>query len=170
MSRVHGIVKWFNKKQGYGFIHVLNGDNKEKDVFVHYSTIRSKDASDYKYLVQGEYVEFAIEKATKENHEFNAVDITGICEYPTLCETRRLALFHVEEGGEKREGEKREGGERERREGGERRERDRREGRDRREDRDRREGGDRREDRDRDGFQQVSNKRASKKRSETISL
>ena len=94
-----GIVKWFNKKQGYGFIRVLSGEHLEKDVFVHYSTIRSKDASDYKYLVQGEYVEFVIEKAIKENHELNAVDITGIFENPTLCETRRNASFREEEEG-----------------------------------------------------------------------
>lgn len=93
-GRVYGIVKWFNKKQGFGFIHVLTGDQTEKDVFVHYSSIRSKQPTDYKYLVQGEYVEFAIEKAMKENHEFNAIDITGICGGPSLCETRRI---HEEE-------------------------------------------------------------------------
>ena len=142
MSRVQGIVKWFNKKQGYGFIHVLNGENKEKDVFVHYSTIRSKDASDYKYLVQGEYVEFTIEKATKENHEFNAVDITGICEYPTLCETRRLALFRGEEEQEgsaiPRRRERTERSDRERPERGERTDRERK---------------------DKDGFQKVTHRK-----------
>ena len=95
-QRVFGIVKWFNKKQGFGFIHVLTGEQTEKDVFVHYSSIRSKETTDYKYLVQGEYVEFAIEKAVKENHEFNATDITGICGGPSLCETRRS---HEEEEG-----------------------------------------------------------------------
>lgn len=94
--RVYGIVKWFNKKQGFGFIHVLTGEQAEKDVFVHFSSIRSKETTDYKYLVQGEYVEFAIEKAVKENHEFNATDITGICGGPSLCETRRS---HEEEEG-----------------------------------------------------------------------
>lgn len=102
--RVYGNVKWFNKKQGYGFIHVLTGEQKGKDVFVHYSSIRSKEASDYKYLVQGEYVEFAIEKANKEKHEFNAVDITGICEHPTLCETRRNANYREDDEGAEREG------------------------------------------------------------------
>lgn len=99
-GRVQGIIKWFNKKQGYGFIHVLSGEHTEKDIFVHYSNIRSKEPSVYKYLVQGEYVEFVIEKANKENHEYIAVDITGLYENATLCETRRLMAFQGEEEAE----------------------------------------------------------------------
>ena len=83
--RTIGIVKWFNKKQGYGFIHVLNGEQNDKDIFVHYSSIRTKD-TEYKYLVQGEYVEFLIERVVKGDHEFNATDVTGVFENPILCE------------------------------------------------------------------------------------
>jgi cold shock CspA family protein len=91
MSRVTGYVKWFNKKQGFGFIHVLNGDKKGTDIFVHFSSIRVKDSSvqQYKYLIQGEYVEFLIEKAVKDQHKFHAVDITGILENNILCESRQ---------------------------------------------------------------------------------
>ncbi len=90
--RTLGMVKWFNKKQGYGFIHVLNGEQKDKDIFVHYSSIRTKD-TEYKYLVQGEYVEFWIDRVVKGDHEFNAADVTGLLENPILCETRRQAIL-----------------------------------------------------------------------------
>lgn len=90
-NRTIGRVKWFNKKQGYGFICVLNGEHKTKDIFVHFSSIRNK-ATEYKYLVQGEYVECLIEKSNKEGHEYVAIDITGIYENILLCETRSLAL------------------------------------------------------------------------------
>lgn len=89
-NRTIGTVKWFNKKQGYGFIRALNGEYENRDIFVHFSSIRNK-AIEYKYLVQGEYVEFLIEKSNNQSHEYNAVDITGIYENPILCETRSLS-------------------------------------------------------------------------------
>ena len=100
-NRQIGYVKWFNKKQGFGFIHVLNGDNKGTDIFVHFSSIRRNESpleqpdqqqqSQYKFLIQGEYVEFLIENAVKDNHKYHAVDITGILENNILCETRHIA-------------------------------------------------------------------------------
>lgn len=46
-SRISGTVKWFNNPKGYGFINSLNGD--EQDIFVHYSSIVSKEG-EYKTL------------------------------------------------------------------------------------------------------------------------
>lgn len=83
--RTLGLVKWFNSKYGYGFITALEGD--KKDIFVHYSALNICD-SQYKYLVQGEYVEFELVKSTNENHEFQAVNISGIKGGPIMCETR----------------------------------------------------------------------------------
>lgn len=94
-TRSVGYVKWFNKKQGFGFIHVLNGEMVGSDIFVHYSSIRDKEKpQQYKYLIQGEYIEFVVEKAVKENHKYQAVDITGILENSILCETQ-FANRHV---------------------------------------------------------------------------
>ena len=46
----------------YGFITFMNNDKfVGSDIFVHHSSIVSKENL-YKYLVQGEYVEFKIEK------------------------------------------------------------------------------------------------------------
>lgn len=95
-ERFTGMVKWFNNKTGYGFITVLAGGEPHvgKDIFVHYKSIRSENAdSNYKYLVQGEYVEFAIDRPTNDKHEVHAVDITGIQGGVTMCETRRVAML-----------------------------------------------------------------------------
>ena len=54
-----GCVKWFNNKAGYGFITVTDGSKAGSDIFVHHSSIQI-DTEQYKYLVQGEYVEFSL--------------------------------------------------------------------------------------------------------------
>jgi len=48
-----GKVKWFNPKKGYGFIESADG----RDIFVHYSSIRSDG---FKTLAEGDIVEFEI--------------------------------------------------------------------------------------------------------------
>jgi cold shock CspA family protein len=86
-----GRVKWFNNKSGYGFITFMTNNNlKGSDIFVHHSSIASKQNL-YKYLVQGEYVEFNVEKMeNKDNkeHENQATGITGILGGELMCETR----------------------------------------------------------------------------------
>jgi len=88
-QRLIGQVKWFNNKTGFGFITVNEGEQSGKDIFIHYSTIRVTN-SQYKYLVQGEYVEFELEKATKGDYEYQANDVTGIKGGKLMCETRQL--------------------------------------------------------------------------------
>jgi cold shock protein len=87
-DRLLGQVKWFNNKAGYGFITVNDGQYAGKDIFVHYSTIRVTN-SQYKYLVQGEYVEFNLVKSSAGDHEFQATDISGVKNGALMCETRR---------------------------------------------------------------------------------
>ena len=87
--RVTGQVKWFNNKVGFGFITVCNGfEQTGKDIFVHYSSI-SVANSQYKYLIQGEYVDFDIVKPENDKHEFHAVNVTGVRMGNIMCETRR---------------------------------------------------------------------------------
>lgn len=86
--RITGQVKWFNNKAGYGFITVNSGEHAKNDIFVHYTAIRVVN-SQYKYLVQGEYVEFDLVKSTSDQHEYQAVDISGISGGPLMCESRR---------------------------------------------------------------------------------
>ncbi len=83
LTRIVGCVKWFNEKSGYGFITTLEGDSKDKDIFVHYSGIKVSK-SEFRYLVKGEYVEFELGKGTK--HEFQGENVTGIKGGSLLCE------------------------------------------------------------------------------------
>ena len=86
-SRQLGIVKWFNNKAGFGFVTTLGDESK--DVFVHHSGV-SVNREQYKYLVQGEYVEFNLSKSDNNDHEWQAIDVTGIQNGPLMCETRFL--------------------------------------------------------------------------------
>jgi cold shock protein len=49
-----GVVKWFNRSKGYGFIKPDDGSN---DVFVHFSAIMAEGV---KELKEGEKVEFEV--------------------------------------------------------------------------------------------------------------
>lgn len=90
-QRLTGKVKWFNNKAGYGFITVHDeGDNKNSDIFVHFTAIRVTN-SQYKYLVQGEYVEFDLVKSESGPHEYKAMSVTGIKGGELMCETRNLS-------------------------------------------------------------------------------
>lgn len=86
-KRFTGRVKWFNNKSGYGFITAASGDIADADIFVHYSAINV--SHQYKYLVQGEYVEFSLTEITDGNHPHQAGDVTGINMGQLICETRR---------------------------------------------------------------------------------
>ena len=86
--RIVGQVKWFNNTAGYGFITVSDGEYVGKDIFAHYSTIRVGDTQ-YRYLVQGEYVEFQLSISTNTAHEFQATHISGIKGGLLMCETRQ---------------------------------------------------------------------------------
>lgn len=85
---VIGKVKWFNNKAGYGFITVTeDGDYNGKDIFTHYTAVKVTN-SQYKYLVQGEYVEFELVKPESGSHEYKAMSVTGISGGELMCETR----------------------------------------------------------------------------------
>ena len=88
-SRITGKVKWFNNKSGFGFVTAVEGELKDSDVFVHFSSINVPD-NQYKYLVQGEYVDFELSKTEKSEHEYHAVNISGVKGGSLMCETRKL--------------------------------------------------------------------------------
>ena len=88
VERFTGRVKWFNNKAGYGFITVTDaGERENSDIFVHHSAIDVSDQQ-YKYLVQGEYVEFNIIQTTDGSHEFQSSKVGGIKGGKLMCETR----------------------------------------------------------------------------------
>ena len=86
-DRFTGRVKWFNNKAGYGFITVTDGPKSGSDIFVHHSSI-NVNSQQYKYLVQGEYIEFTLSNVSSGDHEFQAVDVSGIKGGQLMCETR----------------------------------------------------------------------------------
>lgn len=54
MGKNSGVVKWFSRLKGYGFI---DPDEGEQEVFVHYSAI---DGEGYRNLYEGDRVEFEL--------------------------------------------------------------------------------------------------------------
>jgi len=83
-----GRVKWFNVKNGYGFITPVNDTSQINcDMFVHHSAI-VVGRNQYKYLTEGEYVEFDIEYTENSEHKYHATNVTGIARGLLLCETR----------------------------------------------------------------------------------
>jgi len=86
-ERLTGRVKWFNNKTGYGFITVTDGERSGSDIFVHHSTI-GVSSQQYKYLVQGEYVDFDLSSTQGGAHEFQATNVVGIKGGKLMCETR----------------------------------------------------------------------------------
>jgi CspA family cold shock protein len=103
-SRQLGIVKWFNNKAGFGFVTSL--EDSEKDIFVHHSGV-SVDREQYKYLVQGEYVEYDLSKSDSKDHKWQAINIRGVRGGALMCETRflnRQEREQHEETGKRRNG------------------------------------------------------------------
>lgn len=90
-TRVSGCVKWFNNKSGYGFITATEGIRQGEDVFVHHTAV-STDEDQYKYLVQGEHVEFSwSETNSNEDHKWQAGNVKGANGGNLMCETRNNA-------------------------------------------------------------------------------
>ena len=86
-KRILGRVKWFDSKKGYGFISSL--DNSTEDIFAHHDSIKVKDEQ-YRYLVEGEYVEFEYSRISRNDVEkLHATNITGVKRGLLMCETRK---------------------------------------------------------------------------------
>lgn len=68
-ERSQGVVKWFSRQKGYGFIQP---DGGSEDVFVHFSAIAGEG---FRNLDQGERVEFSVEDSDKGPQAANVVKL-----------------------------------------------------------------------------------------------
>ncbi|MCU9997909.1 cold-shock protein [[Pasteurella] aerogenes] len=69
MSKLNGLVKWFNSDKGFGFITPSNGG---KDLFVHFSSIMGNN---YRTLNEGDKVEYNVQDSQRGP---SAVDVAVI--------------------------------------------------------------------------------------------
>jgi cold shock CspA family protein len=94
-ERVNGVCKWFNNKSGYGFLTITEGEKKDTDIFVYHSSLQVGNENQYKYLVQGEYVEFNVSNVDNDKsqgkYEYHATSVRGINGGKLMCETRNEA-------------------------------------------------------------------------------
>ena len=88
-TRHVGRVKWFNNQSGYGFITYTNTTGSDEDVFVHHSALLT-EGDQFRYLVQGEYVEFETTQVEKSDNTSKIVakDVRGMNGGMLMCETR----------------------------------------------------------------------------------
>ena len=94
-KKLAGCVKWFNMKTGFGFLTVVNSvcesDLKVgSEIFVHHSNVKVTEEQ-YRFLVQGEYVEFDVSNVANGQHSCQAVNVTGMFGGKLMCETRNEA-------------------------------------------------------------------------------
>ena len=104
-NKLAGCVKWFNMKTGFGFLSVVrsvSGSDLEvgSEIFVHHSNVKVAEEQ-YRFLVQGEYVEFDVSNVANGQHSCQAVDVTGMFGGKLMCETRNEAR---QQHGERDEG------------------------------------------------------------------
>lgn len=64
-----GIIKWFDRKKGYGFLVTEDGT----EAFLHYSNL---EIDGYRAVEPGDTVEFELREGTKGPQAFNIKPIT----------------------------------------------------------------------------------------------
>ena len=82
-------------KTGFGFLSVVqsvSGSDLKvgSEIFVHHSNVKVAEEQ-YRFLVQGEYVEFEVSNVANGQHSCQAVSVTGMFGGKLMCETRNEA-------------------------------------------------------------------------------
>lgn len=106
-NKLAGCVKWFNMKTGFGFLTVLKSASGSElkvgsEIFVHHSNVKVSEEQ-YRFLVQGEYVEFDVSNVANGQHSCQAVNVTGMFGGKLMCETRN-EVRQQQNGGDREDG------------------------------------------------------------------
>lgn len=82
-------VKWFNRTAGWGFASLTKSaeEHEGDDIFVHWKSLDVGNEQ-YKYLVNGEYVNLKINYTPEGQHSYQASNVTGVDGGLLMCETR----------------------------------------------------------------------------------
>ena len=82
-------VKWFNRTAGWGFASLTKSaeEHEGDDIFVHWKSLDVGNEQ-YKYLVNGEYVNLKINYTPDGQHSYQASNVTGVDGGQLMCETR----------------------------------------------------------------------------------
>ena len=92
MSEMNNIgrVLWFDQKKGFGYINVINPESEHngKDIFVHFSSVKSE--SSFKKLYPGEYVSFEVvfDNEAPEGKKYTSKDVSGLYGNPLLVDNK----------------------------------------------------------------------------------
>ena len=88
-----GRVKWFQPRKGFGFVTLQTGENgtdgtpATTDIFVYHKGIKVQ-VEQYRFLMEGEYVQFNLAKSDNPSQVCQAVNVRGVDGGMLMCETQ----------------------------------------------------------------------------------
>jgi len=88
-----GRVKWFQPRKGFGFITLQTGENGTDgtpvttDIFVYHKGIKVQ-VEQYRFLMEGEYVQFNLAKSDNPSQVCQAINVRGVDGGMLMCETQ----------------------------------------------------------------------------------
>jgi len=91
-----GVVKWFSREKGYGFI-VPEGNTGQKDVFVHHSGILM---TGYRFLETGQRVSFKAKESDDGPMAYDVIVQQEQAGERRVCPTCHQEIVAKEEGPE----------------------------------------------------------------------
>lgn len=85
-----GRVKWFQPRKGFGFVTLQTGTDETPattDIFVYHKGIKVQ-VEQYRFLMEGEYIQFNLAKSDNPSQICQAINIRGVDGGMLMCETQ----------------------------------------------------------------------------------